>query len=46
MVQGALYLPALHAVLRAANLQPFHRAVALLNSQVCGLIKFMIEDIR
>ena len=32
--RGVLYLPALFAFLRAANLQPFHRAVALLNSQV------------
>ena len=29
-----LYLPCLHALVRAATLQPFHRAVALLNSGV------------
>jgi hypothetical protein len=32
--RGVLYLPSLHSVLRAATLQPFHRAVALLNSHV------------
>jgi len=32
--RGVLYLPALYAFIRAANLQPFHQAVALLNSQV------------
>ena len=32
--RGVLYLPSLYSVVRAATMQPFHRAVAILNTHV------------